>query len=258
MWPHTKHTWERAAAAAAEDPPCSGRFTPCVLRYMPQALHMTSPVARSLRHSGVLAVPQLPQVVPGRPPEQLPARAADAAGARPRPALLLRAPGCGVWAADTGQLEGVDSLRKTKQSQTLSIGPQTATPLDAQIRTDPAGSSQAACRLSGGKCSWRGAWWSNAIRSAYEECRREVTAPSDTTLTEHDRSCFSATSASTANSTVSDWPLSSPSAAQQPSVSSSAARRACVSAPSSHAATSPAASNTCGFSPCRQTAWPLC
>jgi hypothetical protein len=79
---------------------------------MPQALHMTSPVERSLRHSGVLAVPQLAQVVPGRPPEQLLARAADAEGVRPRPALLFRAPGCGARAAETG-LEGVDSLCET-------------------------------------------------------------------------------------------------------------------------------------------------
>lgn len=78
---------------------------------MPQALHMTSPVARSLRHSGVLAVPQLPQVVPGRPEQLPPARAAEPVDARPRPRLLLRAVGRDARRAATGELVGVNSLR---------------------------------------------------------------------------------------------------------------------------------------------------
>ena len=72
---------------------------------------MTSPVARSLRHSGVLAVPQLPQVVPGRP-EQPPGRGAEPVDARPRPRLLLRAVGSDARRAATGELVGVSSLQR--------------------------------------------------------------------------------------------------------------------------------------------------
>ncbi len=86
------------------------------------------------------------------------------------------------------------------------------------------------------------------LAAAHWERRREVTETRDPALTE--RSCFSATSASTANSTLSDCPpLSSPPA--DPRVSSSAARRACsVSAPASRAVVGPvgrpiAAAETC-------------
>lgn len=56
---------------------------------MPHALHMTRPVLRSLRHSGVLLVAQLAQVTPGR---------AALAGREPpvlRPRLDLRLAGAG-------------------------------------------------------------------------------------------------------------------------------------------------------------------
>ena len=62
-----------------------------------------------------------------------------------------------------------------------------------------------------------------------------MTETREPALTE--RSCLSATSASTANSTLSDCPLSSPA---EPRVSSSAARLACVSAPASRAVVGPA------------------
>ena len=83
---------------------------------------MTSPVARSLRHSGVLAVPQLPQVVPGRPEQLPPERPAEPVDARPRPRLLLRAVGRDTRRAATGELVGVNSLRWHTLGQSEAAG----------------------------------------------------------------------------------------------------------------------------------------
>ena len=94
---------------------------------------MTRPEARSLRHRGVLAVPQLPHVVPGRPEQFPPERTAVPVDARPRPRLLLlrAAAGSDARRAATGELVGVDSLW-TRHTMGQAAAPESLTSSWAQ------------------------------------------------------------------------------------------------------------------------------